>query len=166
MNKKEYKYLVKKEVCHQKKLLARLWGKYFNSSTNAVFLIRKMQYCNGKNTVFGKLKAKLLQRKLMRRYGMHIGMTCVLGEGLHIPHPTAIVIGGSVVAGKNLSIYQGSTIGGAHIGDAKAGRQPTLGDNVTIFANSSVLGDINIADNVTIGAHSLVLHDCPGGGYT
>lgn len=168
MNKNEYRHLIDVEVYSlRKNIFLRFYKKYICPSNNAVFLIRTMQYCYGKHTFHGKIKAELLQRKLVRRYGMCIGKGCIFGEGLSIPHPTAIVIGGGVEAGRRLTIYQGTTIGGAHIGDAVARRQPTIGDNVTLFANSSILGDVTVADNVTIGGHSLVLHDalCVGGVY-
>ena len=38
---------------------------------------------------------------------------------------------------------------------------PVLGNNVTIYANSVVVGDVKIGNNVVIGASSLVLKDVP-----
>ena len=59
-------------------------------------------------------------------------------------------------AGKNLSVYQGVTIG-------KNGRGaedlPTIGDNVTIYSNAVVVGNIKIGDNVKIGANTVVTKD-------
>lgn len=43
------------------------------------------------------------------------------------------------------------------------GNQPTLGDNVTIFANALALGKIMIGNNVIIGANSLLLDSAEDG---
>ncbi len=36
---------------------------------------------------------------------------------------------------------------------------PTIGNNVVIYANSVIVGDITIGDNVVIGAGSVVIND-------
>lgn len=41
------------------------------------------------------------------------------------------------------------------------GKRPIIGDNVTIFANSVVIGGITIGDNSQIGAGSVVIRDVP-----
>jgi serine O-acetyltransferase len=64
-----------------------------------------------------------------------------------------------VKIGKNFTIYQGVTVGRVHSGK-KAG-VPTVGDNVTAFAGSKILGNIKIGDNVIIGANAVVLSDVP-----
>ena len=56
-------------------------------------------------------------------------------------------------AGKNLSVGPFVVIGKSH--DAA----PVIGDNVTICANSTVIGGIHIGDNALIGAASLVRKD-------
>ncbi|WP_369406765.1 hypothetical protein [Blastococcus haudaquaticus] len=39
--------------------------------------------------------------------------------------------------------------------------QPTLGDDVTVFANASILGPVSIGDGAVVAAHSLVVRDVP-----
>jgi serine acetyltransferase len=46
------------------------------------------------------------------------------------------------------------------IGRTKKGF-PTIGNNVYIASNSTVIGDIKIGDNVIIGAGSVVVKDIP-----
>lgn len=58
-------------------------------------------------------------------------------------------------AGKNLRIGPGVVMGRNTKGF------PTIGDNVYIAANSTVIGDIVIGDNVIIGAGSVVTKDIP-----
>ena len=53
-------------------------------------------------------------------------------------------------AGKNLTVGPGAVIG------KNNGHFPTIGDNVTIGANSTVIGNIKIADNVTVLPGSVV----------
>ena len=53
-------------------------------------------------------------------------------------------------AGKNLCVAAGTVIG------VNNGQFPTIGSNVTIEANATVIGGITIGDNVTIEAGSVV----------
>lgn len=57
-------------------------------------------------------------------------------------------------AGKNLSVYQGVTIGNKGNG-SRSEITPTIGDNVSICANATVIGGIKIGNNVVIGAGSI-----------
>lgn len=59
-------------------------------------------------------------------------------------------------AGKNFRVLQGVTIG-----KNTDGGLPTIGDNVIIYPNSVVFGNINIGNNVIIGAGSVVNKDVP-----
>lgn len=63
-------------------------------------------------------------------------------------------------AGKNLSVYQGVTIGNKGHG-SRSEITPTIGDNVSICANATVIGGIKIGNNVVIGAGSVVTKDVP-----
>lgn len=75
-----------------------------------------------------------------------------------MPHPAAIVIGPSVVIGDGTLIYQGVTIGAVNprCGDYDC---PTLGTNVTVYANAVIVGGIKIGDGATIGGGAFVAHD-------
>ncbi|MBE6525399.1 MAG: serine O-acetyltransferase [Candidatus Methanomethylophilaceae archaeon] len=88
---------------------------------------------------------------------VHPGAT--IGENFFIDHATGIVIGETTIIGNNVMIYQGVTLGG--VSTSKGKRHPTLGDNVVIGANASVLGNITIGNNVRIGAGSVVVKDVP-----
>ena len=88
---------------------------------------------------------------------IHPGAT--IGKGFFIDHATGVVIGETTIINDNVSIFQGVTLGG--VSTSKKKRHPTIGNNVTIGANASVLGDITIGDNVKIGAGSVVVKDVP-----
>lgn len=71
-----------------------------------------------------------------------------IGEGLCLSHNYMVVHPN--VAGKNLRVDAGVVIG------TNNGQFPTIGDNVYIGANSTVIGGITIGDNVTVEAGSVV----------
>lgn len=91
--------------------------------------------------------------------GIEIHPGAVLGEGLFIDHGMGIVIGETAEVGKNVTLYKGVVLGGT--GKEKGKRHPTIGDNVVISSNATVLGSIKIGNNVKIGAGSVVLKDVP-----
>ena len=81
------------------------------------------------------------------------GEALMFSQGLHA------IFGETTIINDNVSIFQGVTLGG--VSTSKKKRHPTIGNNVTIGANASVLGDITIGDNVKIGAGSVVVKDVP-----
>lgn len=92
--------------------------------------------------------------------GADIRPDALIGPGLVVVHPTGVVVGGGVVAGKNLSLWGSNTLGYTWRADEKEG-SPVLGDEVAVFAHASIFGGVRVGDRVLIGAHSLVLDDMP-----
>ncbi len=82
-----------------------------------------------------------------------------IGKGIFIDHGSGVVIGETSVVGDGCTIYQGVTLGGTSLSHGK--RHPTLGRNVTIGVNSSVLGAIVLGDNAKVGGGSVVVKDVP-----
>jgi serine O-acetyltransferase len=82
-----------------------------------------------------------------------------LGKGIFIDHGSGVVIGETTEIGDGCTIYQGVTLGGTSLSRGK--RHPTLGRNVTIGVNSSVLGAIVLGDNAKVGGGSVVVKDVP-----
>lgn len=82
-----------------------------------------------------------------------------LGDGLFIDHGCGIVIGETAILGRDVTLYQGVTLGGT--GKESGKRHPTLGNNVMVSSGAKVLGNIKIGNNVKIGAGSVVLDDVP-----
>lgn len=70
-----------------------------------------------------------------------------------------IVIGETTTIGDNCTIYHNSTLGGT--GKDKYKRHPDLGNNVIVGSGAKVLGPIKIGNNVKIGANSVVLKNIP-----
>lgn len=83
-----------------------------------------------------------------------------IGEGFYVAHGAGTVIGSRNTIGKGFIIHQGCTIGHKKNG---GGAGTTIGDNVTVYANSSIIGALTIGNNVVIGSHLLVTQDLPAG---
>ena len=91
--------------------------------------------------------------------GIEIHPAATIGRGLFIDHGMGVVIGETTVIGKNVTLFQGVTLGGT--GKEKGKRHPTLGDNVVVGTGAKVLGSITIGNNSIIGANAVVLRDVP-----
>jgi serine O-acetyltransferase len=91
-------------------------------------------------------------------FGCDIDPQAEIGPGLYVPHPTGIVIGGSVKVGANACILQNVTLGR---GRPEIPASPVIGDDVYVGAGAVVLGNITIGAGAKIGANSVVLKSLP-----
>lgn len=91
--------------------------------------------------------------------GIEIHPGAKIGDGLFIDHGTGIVIGETAEIGKNVTLYQGVTLGGT--GKESGKRHPTIGNNVVIATGAKVLGSFKVGDHAKIGAGSVVLKEVP-----
>ena len=90
---------------------------------------------------------------------IHPGAT--IGVPFAIDHGMGVAIGETAVIGKNCMLYHGVTLGAtapAKNSRAQAGkkRHPTLGDNVVVYCNSTIIGDITIPDGTIVGGHKFI----------
>lgn len=123
-----------------------------------LFWFRVAQYLNSSPHSFFKKRARRISDQLSERYGLEISLGAVIGEGLFIPHAVGIVITKKAIIGKNFSVFQNVTIGQKN----DASGPIIIGDNVTIGANSCIIGDsLKIGNNVTIAAAAFVNKDIP-----
>lgn len=92
--------------------------------------------------------------------GIEIHPGASIGAGFFVDHGSGLVIGETVIIGKNAVLFHNVTLGGT--GKHKGKRHPTLGDNVLIGTGATILGPVTIGDNVLIGANSfVVMKDVP-----
>ena len=91
--------------------------------------------------------------------GVEIHPAATIGRGLFIDHGMGVVIGETAVIGKNVTLFQGVTLGGT--GKERGKRHPTIGDNVVIGTGAKVLGNITVGSNSMIGANAVVIRDVP-----
>lgn len=77
-----------------------------------------------------------------------------IGGGILFAHPYATVLNAEKI-GNNFSCIHCTTIG------KKGDKRPTIGDNVSLGCNVTIIGGVHIGNNVTVGAGSVVLKDVP-----
>ncbi len=104
------------------------------------------------------------------RTGIDIHPAAHIGHNFFIDHGTGVVIGETAIIGDYVKIYQGVTLGalsfprderGQIIRDRK--RHPTIEDNVTIYAEATILGDITIGAGSVIGGNVWIRDSVPPG---
>lgn len=106
-------------------------------------------------TFLAKFRNPLIRKLNQIINGCDISHKCTIGENFQIPHNgTGTVVGGGVVIGDNVKIGSNCILG-YHKG------YPKIGDNVTIFPNSIIIGNITIGKNSIIGAGTYVDKDVP-----
>ncbi|HMI07095.1 MAG TPA: hypothetical protein VK528_06095 [Flavobacterium sp.] len=76
-----------------------------------------------------------------------------IGEGFCVVHGTGTILGSRNVIGKGFKIHQGCTIGHRKNGE---GNGNIIGDNVTMYANASIIGELTLGSNIIIGGHVMV----------
>lgn len=98
--------------------------------------------------------------------GVDIHPGATIGKYFFIDHGTGIVIGETTIIGDRVKIYQGVTLGGlstrAGQGLRNKKRHPTIGNEVTIYSNASILGgDTVIGDGCIIGGSTFITRSVP-----
>lgn len=100
------------------------------------------------------------------RTGIDIHPGATIGSHFFIDHGTGVVIGETSVIGDHVKMYQGVALIGRSLsgGQALRGarRHPTLGDRVTVYAGTTIMGaDTVIGEGSTIGANVFLTHSVP-----
>ena len=91
--------------------------------------------------------------------GIEIHPGAKIGKGFFIDHGMGTVIGETTEIGRNVTVYQGVTLGGT--GKEKGKRHPTIGDNVVVATGAKILGSFTVGNDSKIGAGSVVLSEVP-----
>jgi serine O-acetyltransferase len=104
------------------------------------------------------------------RTGIDIHPGATIGKNFFIDHGTGVVIGETSIIGDNVKIYQGTTLGALSFQKDAQGRivkggkrHPTIEDNVTIYAEATILGDITIGKGAVIGGNVWIKESVPPG---
>lgn len=99
--------------------------------------------------------------RFMTSIDIHPGAT--IGKNFFIDHGF-VVIGETAEIGDNVTMYQGSTLGGTNPTNGVAGkRHPTLGDGVIVSLGAAILGPLQIGAGARIGANAVVTKDVAEG---
>lgn len=105
------------------------------------------------------LLPRILTEYAHSKTGIDIHPKATIDVPFMIDHGTGIVIGESTIIGKNVSIYQGVTLGALQVEKnmQEKKRHPTVEDHVIIYANATVLGGSTIIGNhSTIGGNTFI----------
>jgi len=103
------------------------------------------------------------------RTGIDIHPGAQIGAYFFIDHGTGLVIGETCRIGSRVKLYHGVTLGARSFAKDDAGkivkggkRHPDVGDRVTIYPNSTILGgETVIGAGSTIGANVFLMHSVP-----
>jgi len=103
------------------------------------------------------------------RTGMDIHPGARIGSHFFVDHGTGVVIGETATIGSHVKLYQGVTLGAKSFETDNQGnpvkgvkRHPDIGDNVTIYAQATILGgDTSIGANSVIGGNVWLLDSVP-----
>ena len=93
--------------------------------------------------------------------GIDINPGAKIGEYFFIDHGTGVVVGETTIIGDNVKLYQGATLGALSPAgmatNPNVRRHPKVGNNVVIYANSTLLGGATeIGDNVVVGGNAFL----------
>jgi len=104
------------------------------------------------------LMPRILSEWAHTQTGVDIHPGARIGESFFIDHATGVVVGETTEIGARVKLYQGVTLGAmSHPRDERGRvvrgtkRHPTVGDDVTLYANAIVLGG-----ETTVGSESIV----------
>ncbi|MBK8574509.1 MAG: serine O-acetyltransferase [Elusimicrobia bacterium] len=106
-----------------------------------------------------KLLAKGISSAARLVTGVEIHPGATIGQGLFIDHGMGVVIGETTEIKKNVTLYQGVTLGGTAL--VKGKRHPTLAEGVVVGAGAKVLGAVTIGQRSRIGANAVVVKNVP-----
>jgi serine O-acetyltransferase len=103
--------------------------------------------------------------------GIDIHPGATIGRSFFIDHGTGVVIGETTTIGDHVKLYQHVTLGaksftvnpdGSLVKNIK--RHPDIGDNVVIYAGTSILGgNTRIGSNTVIGSNLWITKSVPSG---
>lgn len=91
--------------------------------------------------------------------GIDIHPSAKIGVPFIIDHGVGTVIGETVVIGNYSMLYHGVTLGSKYINEREQvgkSRHPKLGNNVIIYANTSIIGNIIVPDKMIIGTNKII----------
>lgn len=114
------------------------------------------------NSLDIKILPRYLSEYAHRISGIDIHPSACIGIPFFIDHGTGVVIGETTVIGKSVKIYHGVTLGAKSLNvplkQKNIKRHPTIGNNVTIYADAKVLGGKTvIKDNSIIKCNQIII---------
>ncbi len=112
------------------------------------------------------LVPRLVTEFAHRETGIDIHPGAQIGRAFAIDHGTGVVIGETAVLGDRVRLYQGVTLGALAVAKhlARVKRHPTLGDDVVVYANATILGgETVVGEGSVIGGNVWLTRSVPAG---
>jgi len=110
------------------------------------------------------LLPRMLSEYVHGKTGIDIHSGAKIGDRFFIDHGTGIVVGETSSIGDDVKMYQGVTLGALSVSkdEAEVKRHPSIGNNVTIYANATILGGRTfIGHGSVIGGNVWLTHSVP-----
>ncbi len=106
---------------------------------------------------------RIMGESAHQKTGIDINPGAQIGKNFFIDHGTGVVIGETAIIGSNVKIYQGVTLGAISFPKDERGniikgkkRHPTIEDDVTIYAEATILGDIIVGKGAVVAGNTWV----------
>ncbi len=103
---------------------------------------------------------RIMSEYAHKETGIDIHPGATIGKNFFIDHGTGVVIGETAIIGNNVKIYQGVTLGALSFPKDERGRiikggkrHPTIEDNVTIYAEATILGDVVVGEGAVVAGN-------------
>lgn len=163
MNWKECKALIRDDLRRSTDIITKTSAaKYLitNASFKMSFWFRLGTYLDAKKHGLLYFLVFWHYKSLMYKTGIQLPIGTQVGGGLKFYHFGDVVINKNATIGKNVSIYNGVTIGINLRPDGKC-CPPFVGDNVVLCTGAKVIGNVHIGNNCVIGANAVVTKDIP-----
>lgn len=113
---------------------------------------------------------RIMSESAHSKTGIDINPGAQIGKRFFIDHGTGVVIGETAVIGEGVKLYQGVTLGALSFAKDERGRiikggkrHPTIEDNVTIYAEATILGNIVIGKDAVVGGNVWIKKSVPSG---
>lgn len=114
------------------------------------------------------LVARIIAEIAHSKTGIDIHPGATIGEAFFIDHGTGVVVGETAIIGNRVRLYHGVTLGAKgyeHALPVTRGsserRHPIVEDDVIIYANATILGNITIGSQSIIGGNVSITEDIP-----
>lgn len=146
----DFKELYRSDLSRYGKSGAKGYTKRFH------YYFRKSQTCNN---ILLKYWYRLMYSRLIGKRGIEISRYTQIGKGLYLGHVYNITINPRAIIGNNCNLHKGVTIGQENRGPRKGA--PTIGNEVWIGVNVTIVGNITVGNDVLIAPNSYVNCDIP-----
>lgn len=129
-----------------------------------VFTLRMCQHFDSKNSKIILAIFRLMHRKNCDKAGLLMSWKCDIGPGFSLTHTFGSGICELAKIGTNVTLLHGTSIAqkdDINEDGTRTSCAATIGNNVWLGPNSTIVGNVNIGKSSIVGANTLVTKDVP-----